>query len=250
MRALVAAKVFLLAAGLAGTASAGEVTVLASTAIKTALTDLAPQFEKVSEHKVAITYGASGRLQPQIEKGAAFDLAILSNAVADALVKAGKLDPATRIVVARSGAGLAVRQSAPKPDIGSVEAFKRTLLNAKSLGYSEVGATGQFLTTMFQKLGIADEMKPKLRLSTPGVPSMASLANGEVDIVLPQMSEVKLYPGVELVGPLPPELQVYTVLPGAVATSAKESAAARALLKFLTSPAAAKVMKANGLEPG
>ncbi len=250
MRAIIAATVILSAAFAAGTANAGEVTVMASTAIKTALTDLAPQFEKASEHKLVITYGASGRLGPQIEKGAPVDLAILSAAATDALVSQGKLDSATRVVVARSGAGLAVRKGAPKPDIGSVEAFKRALLNAKSLGYSEQGSSGQFLMAMFDKLGIADEMKPKLTLARPGVASMTALANGEVDIVLPQMSEVALYPGVELVGPLPAELQVYTVLAAAVATAAKEPTAAKALLRFLTTPASAAVLKAKGLEPG
>jgi molybdate transport system substrate-binding protein len=103
---------------------------------------------------------------------------------------------------------------------------------------------------MFQKLGIAEEIKPKLKLAQPGVPSMTALANGEVDIVLPQMSEVKLYPRVELVGPLPAELQVYTVLPAAVGSAAKEPAGAKALLRFLTAPGALPVLKANGLEPG
>ncbi len=231
-------------------AGAAEVTVLASTAIKTALQALAPEFEKAAGHRLAITYGASGRLKPQIEKGTPFDLAILSAGVTDALLKQGKLDGASRIVLARSGAGLAVRQGAPKPDISTVDGFKRALLAAKSLGYSEAGATGQFMTAMFRKLGIVEEMKPKLKLARPGVPSMKALADGEVDIVLPQMSEVALYPGVELVGPLPAELQVYTVLPAAVGAGAKEAQAAKALLKFLSSPAAAQVYKAKGLEPG
>jgi molybdate transport system substrate-binding protein len=139
-----------LAVFLVGTANASEVKVLASTAIKTALEVLAPQFENAANHKLFIVYGASARLQPEIEKGEAFDLAILSISVTDALIKEGKLVAATRVDIARSGAGVAVRKGTPKPDISTAESFKQVLLNAKSLGYSETGATGQFLMAMFQ----------------------------------------------------------------------------------------------------
>ncbi len=248
--AITAAMVLALAVCTAGTASAAEVKVLASTAIKTVLEELTPQFEKAAKHKLVITYGASARLEPEIEKGAVFDLAILSTAVIDAQVRQGRLVPETRIDVARSGAGLAVRKGAPKPDIGTTEAFKRALLAAKSLGYSKTGMTGQFLMDILQRLGITEEMKPKLKLSRPGQQTMKALADGEVDVVLPQISEALVFPGVDLVGPLPPEIQVYTVIPAAVATSAKEPEAAKELLKFLATPAAIKVLKAKGLEPG
>ena len=234
----------------AGTADAAEVRVLASTAIKTALEALAPQFEMASGHKLVITYGASGRLQPEIEKGLAFDLAILSTSVTDALVKQGRLVAATRIDIARSGAGVAVRTGTPRPDISTPESFKRALLAARTLGYSETGAAGQFLISMFQRLGIAEEMKPKLKLARPNQPSLQALADGEIDIGIPQISEALVFPGVDLVGPLPPELQVYTVLPAAVGTNAQSPDAAKALLKFLAAPAAISVLKAKGLEPG
>jgi molybdate transport system substrate-binding protein len=235
---------------MAGGARAAEVKILASTAIKTALEALAPQFETATSHKLIVTYGASGRLQPEIEKGAAFDLAILSTAVTDALVRQGRLVAATRIDIARSGAGVAVRKGAPRPDVGTVESFKHALLDAKALGYSEAGATGQFLMAMFQRLGITEEMKPKLKLARPDQPSLKALADGETDIGLPQISEALVFPGVELVGPLPPALQVYTVLPAAVGTNARNPDAAKALLAFLATPAAVAVLKAKGLEPG
>jgi molybdate transport system substrate-binding protein len=226
------------------------VKVLASTAIKTALETLAPQFESATHHKLLITYGASARLLPEIEKGAAFDLAILSTAVTDALVKQGRLVGATRVDIARSGAGVAVRKGAPKPDISTTESFKRALLEAKSLGYSETGATGQFLMAMFQRLGITEQMKPKLKLARPNEPSLKALADGEIDIGIPQISEALVFPGVDYVGPLPPDVQVYTVLPAAVATHAASPDAAKALLAFLATPAAIAVLKAKGLEPG
>jgi len=235
---------------LVGTADASEVKVLASTAIKTALEVLAPQFETAANHKLFIVYGASARLQPEIEKGEAFDLAILSTAVTDALIKQGKLVAATRVDIARSGAGVAVRKGAPKPDISTTESFKQALLNAKSLGYSETGASGQFLMAMFQRLGIAEEMGPKLKLARPNQPSLQALADGEIDIGIPQISEALVFPGVDLVGPLPPDVQVYTVLPAAVATNAQNPDAAKALLDFLATPAAISVLRAKGLEPG
>jgi molybdate transport system substrate-binding protein len=247
--ALVAAQVLALAVVASTGAGAAEVKVLASTAIKTALEDLAPQFEKATEHRLRITYGASGRLGPQIQNGEPFDLAIVSTAVADALAKAGKIDSATRINVAKSGAGVAVRKGAPRLDVSTTEGFKRAVIETKSLGYSETGATGQFLMKMFDRLGITEQMKPKLVISSPARPTLVALAEGEVEMTLPQIGEALVAPGIDLLGPLPQEVQTYTVLPAAVSASAKEPEAAKALLKFLTSPAAATAYKARGLEP-
>jgi molybdate transport system substrate-binding protein len=246
------ARMMIAAAALAAAApaNAAEVKVIASTAIKTTLEALAPQFEAASEHKLVITYGASARLLPQIEKGRPFDLTILSASVTDKLVASGKLVAATRIVIARSGAGVAVRQGTPRPDIGTVDAFRRTLLSTKSLGYSQTGAAGQFLIGMFQHLGIAEQMKPKLKLAQGGKPSLQALADGEIDLTIPQISEAISFPGVDLVGPLPPELQVYTVLPAAVAANAANPEGAKALIRFLAAPATISVIKAKGLEPG
>jgi molybdate transport system substrate-binding protein len=227
-----------------------EVEVLASTAIKTALEALAPEFEHATKHKLVITFGASGRLRPEIEAGRAFNLAILSASVVDALVKRGKLVASTRVVIARSGAGIAVRKGVPRTDVSTTETVKRALLGAKSLGYSETGATGQFLMAMFERLGITNEMKPKLILSRPGKTSLQALADGEIDLSIPQISEALAAPGVELLGPLPPELQVYTVLSAAVATMTEDPDGAKALLEFLRTPAAIAVLKAKGLDPG
>ncbi len=231
-------------------ATAADVKVLASTAIKSALEELAPQFEQATGNKLTISYGASARLQPAIEKGTAFDLAILSTAVTDALIKQGKLVAATRVDIARSGAGVAVRKGTPRPDISTVDGVKRALQDAKSIGYSETGAASQFLMGMFERLGIATEVKPKLKLARPNETSLQALANGEIDILIPQISEVAAYPGVDLVGPLPSQLQVYTVLPAAVGAGAANPGAAKALLEFLATPAAITVLKAKGLEPG
>jgi molybdate transport system substrate-binding protein len=238
------------ALGTAATANAAETKLLASTAIRSALQELAPQFEKATGNKLVITYGASLRLQQTIEKGEAFDLAILSTAVVDALAKQGKLVVATRVDVARSGAGVAVRRGSPRPDVSTPEAVKRALLSANSIGYSDTGAASQFLSGMFEKLGIAAEVKPKLKLARPDQPSLVALANGDIDLAIPQISEALETSGVDLAGPLPTSLQTYTVLPAAVGTNAANPADAKALLNFLATPAALSVLRAKGLEPG
>jgi len=246
----IAANVLALAVWNVERAGAAEVRVLASGAIKTVFEELTPQYEKAAKGKLLITYGSSDGIKQEIQKGTPFDLALVSASVMDAQVKQGTVVQGTRVDVARSGAGLAVRKGAPKPDIGTVEAFKRTLLTAKAFGYSKIGMTAQFLPDLLQRLGIAEEMKPKMKLARPGQNEMDALANGEFDMCIPQISEALVSPGVDLVGPLPPEIQVYTVISAAVATGAREPEAAKEFLKFLATPEAIKVIKAKGLEPG
>jgi len=226
-------------------AEAAEVTLLISNALKTVFEELAPRFEKTTGHKLAITYGSTNPLKARIEKGEAFDLTVLGETAIDDLVKQGKLVATTRAVIARSGLGLAIRKGATKPDIGTTETFKRTLLNAKSIGYLEGGLTGTYLKVLFQRLGITDSMKSKHK-SARGAEAVAS---GEVELGVTQMSEILHQTGVELAGPLPPEIQNYTNFLSAVGAGARQADAARALLKYLASPDAARVMKANGLEP-
>jgi molybdate transport system substrate-binding protein len=226
-------------------AEAAEVTLLISNALKTVFEELAPRFEKETGHKLTITYGSTNPLKARIEKGEAFDLTILGEVAIDDLVKQGKLVATTRAVVARSGLGVAIRKGAPKPDIGTTETFKRTLLNAKSIGYLEGGLTGTYLNVLFRRLGIADSMKSKYK-NTRGA---EAVANGEVELGVTQMSEILHQTGAELAGPLPPEIQNYTNFVTAVAAGARQADAARALLKYLASPDAARVMRANGLEP-
>ena len=165
--ALIAGKLFALALFTAGAVDAAEIKVLASNALKTALEELGPQFEKASEHKLSFTFNAAVPLKAEIEKGVAFDVAILSAPITDDLVKQGKLVAATRADIARSGAGLAVKRGAPKPDISTTEAFKRALLDAKSICYVEQGATGIYLKGLFERLGIAEQLKSKTKLLPP-----------------------------------------------------------------------------------
>jgi molybdate transport system substrate-binding protein len=234
----------------AGAAAAAEIKVLVSNALKSSMEELAPQFEKATQNKLAITFGAAAELKTSIEKGAAVDVAILTAEVTDALIKEGKLTAAGRADIARSGAGVAARKGAPKIDIGTTEAFKHALLEAKSIAYVEAGATAPYIKSLFERLGIADQVKPKLKPQPTSNPAAKAVANGEAELGITQISEILPYAGAELVGPIPAEIQLYTVYPAAVAADTKEPDAAKALIKFLAAPAAIAVLKAKGLSPG
>jgi molybdate transport system substrate-binding protein len=234
----------------AGAALAGEIKVLVSNALKTTMEELAPQFEKATQNKLAITFGAAAELRTSIEKGAPIDAAILTAEVTDALIKEGKLTAAGRADIARSGAGVAARKGAPKIDISTTDGFKHALLEAKSIAYVGAGATAPYILSLFDRLGIADQVKPKLKPQPTSNPAAKAVANGEAELGITQISEILPYAGAELVGPIPPEIQLYTIYPAAVAADTKEGDAARALIKFLTAPAAIAVLKSKGLSPG
>jgi molybdate transport system substrate-binding protein len=245
--AAVAALAMMLAANIA--ANAAEITVVSSNALKSVMEQLAPAFEKATEHKLVLVWGAAVPLQAQIEKGAAFDLAILPTGAIDDLVRQGKLVGSTRAALASSGAGVAVRKGAPKPDIATVDAFKAALLNANSVAYVEQGGTGIYLKALLPRLGIADALKDRIKRLPPENPAAFAVANGEAEIGMTQISEILPYAGAELVGPLPKEIQLTTSFAVAVGANARQSEAAQALIRFLTAPAAAPVFKAKGLDP-
>jgi molybdate transport system substrate-binding protein len=247
LAAAAAGFVLLLAAG--APAGAAEIKVICSNALKTTLEQLAPAFEKVTEHKLAISFGATIPLKAGIEKGTMFDVTMLTGDAVDDLIKQGKLAAGTRTALANSGSGVAVRKGAPKPDISTVAAFKDALLNAQSIAFVEQGGTGVYLKTLLQRLGIADAVKSKVKLLPPENPAAKAVSNGEAEIGMTQISEILPYAGAELAGPFPAEVQLTTSFGAAVATNAAQPEAAAALLKFLTGPAAAAVFKAKGLDP-
>jgi molybdate transport system substrate-binding protein len=230
-------------------ASAAEIRVISSNALKTTLEQLGPAFEKATKHKLVFTWGAAIPLKAEIEKGITCDLAVLTTTAIDDLIKQGKLVGATRAALADSGAGVAVRKGTPKPDISTVDAFKRALLNAKSVAYVEQGGTGIYLKALLQRLGIADALKDKIKLLPPENPAALAISNGEAEIGMTQISEILPYGGAELVGPFPMEIQITTSFAAAVGASSQQSEPAKALIKFLTAPAAASVFKAKGLNP-
>ncbi len=245
---LAAAKIgfmILLAQGLA--AEAAEVKVITGVGMSAVMGELGPQFERATGHKLVIWYGNRGEMQRRIETGEAFDLAIMG--ALDELIKRGKITAGTRTAIARVGMGVSTRASAPKPDISSVDAFKRALLDAKSVIYVPESVVGIHLATVFKRLGIAEQMKAKTtrRQGTEGLAQ--AIADGEAELGFALTNELLSFSGVELVGPFPPELQSYNAFVAGVATTAVQPEAAKALIKFLTLPAATAVIKAKGLEP-
>ena len=245
MHALAAAAVALAIALGAAPATAAEITALVSNAFKTSFPDFSPSFEKATEHRLKVVFGSTDPLKVRIEKGEAVDLAILGDGAINDLIKQGKLVAASRVIVARSGLGVAVRKGAPKPDLSTTDAFKRTIVNAKSIGFNERGLTGIYLWSLFDKLGLTAVVKAKFKDG-----SGATMAGtGQTEIGLTQASEIALVPEAELAGRLPAEIQHFTVFPAAISASAREPDAARSLLKFLASPEALKVMREKGLEP-
>lgn len=243
-RAAVAAGLgILLSLGVA--VDAAEIRVLSSNAISPALREVFSGFERATGHKVATQYEGSLVSKRRVEAGEAFDVVIVSFDV-DELGKLGKIAPGTRVVLGYTGVGVAVRKGAPKPDIATTEAFKRTLLNARSVAYGR-GSSGQFFLRLIDRLGIAEEMKPRLKPQPDGN-TVDAVATGDAEMAVSGTVTIKAVPGAELVGELPAELQTYVIFTAALSATAKEAQAGRALLKFLTTPSAAAVFRERGLE--
>lgn len=221
------------------------ITVMASAAFKEAYLELVPQFERATGHKVENLWVPSVQMMSRLKGGETVDLVILSAASLDELIKAGII--ASRTDLARSGVGMAVRAGAAKPDISSGEALKRTVLAAKSVVYS-TGPSGIYLAGLFRQMGIEDQVKPKLK-QVQGEPAGASVARGEAEIGFQQMSELLPVPGIDIVGPLPPDVQRITTFSAGLHARAKEPDATKALVKFMTAPEAASIIRKRGMEP-
>ena len=241
----------LMAAGAPGGAAAAEIKVLTAGAFKQVLLVLVPDFEKQTGHKVVLENDTVGALTKRIEGGEAFDLAVLTPAAVNDLSTRGKFVAGSRTNLGRVGVGVVVKEGAPKPDISSVDAFKKTLLAAKSVAYIDPaagGSSGIYVAGLLDKLGVAADVKPKAKL-IPGGAVAEHIARGEAEIGIHQISEILPVKGITLVGPLPADIQNYTVYAAGLGANGKESEAAKALLKTLSGPAAADVLKSKGMEP-
>ena len=236
-----------LAAFVAPAAGAAEIKVIASNAVREPYHELVPAFEKATGHKVTIDWGGTVDIVKKVGGGEVADIVIIPAARIDDFIAQGKLT--SRIDVARSGVGVAVRAGAPRPDISTADALKQALLAAKSIVLSS-GPSSLYLPTLFEKMGIADALKPKIIQIGPGLPVGETVARGEGEIGFTQMSELMSVTGVDYLGPLPAEVQFITVFAAGIHAAAPAPDAARALLKFLTAPEAAKVLRAHGMEPG
>jgi molybdate transport system substrate-binding protein len=233
----------------AGMADAAEIKVLSSAGTREAYRELVPAFEKASEHKVTTSWAGTADIMKRIQAGETYDLVIMSAQGLEELIRLGKIVAGSRVDIAKSGVGVAVRAGAARPDFGSSEALKRTLLAAKSIGYS-TGPSGVYLIKLFQRMGIADEIKQKVKQVPTGIPVGTIIASGEAEIGFQQVSELIRFPGIDYLGPLPAEIQETTVFAAGLHPAATQTEAAKALVKFLTSPAAVPVIKSTGMEPG
>lgn len=231
---------------------AAEIKVLAGSALDPVMSDLVLKFQQSSGHKVILdSDGAIGAMTSRIRKGEAADVVIVSGPQIDLLEKEGKVIAGSRTDLAKVGVGVFIRKGAPKPDISSVEAFKRTLLAAKSIGYNDPAAGAPvsiYLIGAFERLGIASEMKPKTVVFKQRSERFAPVARGDVEIGFNQISEILIAPGVDLVGPLPAAIQNYTLFSTGIVASSKQVDAAKSFISFIASPDAAAAMKAKGFE--
>jgi molybdate transport system substrate-binding protein len=226
-----------------------ELRVLGTRAIATVLSEIGTQFEQKTGNKLVVISDIGAGHLKRINAGEPFDVFTGTPAQVTGLIENGKLIADTRTNLVRSGIGMEVRAGTPKPDISSVDAFKRTLLGAKSIAYLKEGASGLYLAGLLDRLGIADAIKPKL--TRPDTDIVSELvAKGEVEIGMVVMTQILTTPGVALVGPLPAEVQSYITFVGAVGSNSHAPDAARELIRFLTGPVALPVIKSQGMEPG
>ena len=233
-------------------ASAAEIKVFSTIGVQAALEELTPKFEKETGNKLAITWGTAAILVKKIQAGESADLLVLTKQGLNDLIKDNKVAPGSNADFASSGMAVVVKAGAPKPDISSADAYKQTLLKAKSIAYSNPasgGASGVFFAKSLEKMGIADQMKDKSHFPPPSGNSANLVVSGEAELAIQQEPEVMSVSGVDIVGPPPGDLNNITTYSAGVPPDSKEPNGAKALIKFLQTPEAAAVYKARGLKP-
>lgn len=246
---VVAGVVLLLQSGIT---VAAEIRVLSATGIKTSIEELVPIFEKASGHKLAVTFGGGGAITKDVKGPGDADIVIIPQSNADSLVKSGKAMADAVSPLARTQIGVAVRKGAAKPDISTPEAFKRALLAAKAVAYNqpEGSGSGAHVVKVLEQLGITKEVNAKAVLAQSGGGSTKVLLDGKAELGITQLSSYAGVAGIEIVGPIPRELQLSTVYVAAILTGSKNADAAKALVAFLRGAEAAKTYKSKGMEPG
>ena len=248
MRRIISATVLLtIALAPSGNASVPEIHVWTARAIATVLAEVGPQFERVSGYRLIVSSGLPDEFERRLKAGEPLDVMISGSSPIDQWIKQGRLIPGTRTNIARSGIGVEVRAGARKPDISSVDAFKRALLDAKSMAYLRSGS-GIYVHGLLDRLQIADAVRAKVTRPESDIVSEL-VAKGDVELGLVVITQILTTPGVELVGPLPPEIQSYVTFAAGVSVTSKAPDAATQLIKFLIGPTAIPVMRAQGMEP-
>jgi len=220
-----------------------------SDGLKSVVEEITPQIEQATARKLSIQFNSSKNLREQIEAGDAFDATFLTADVLDDLIQKGKVAAGGRADVSQTGIGVGVRSGAARPDVSTPDALKKTLLAAKSISFNPTGASAAPTYGIFERLGIADAVKPKLVLDKEAGQPQRNVAEGKVDLVISLIPEIKFFPGVDLAGPMPGELQSYVKFAGGIATNARDPEGAKRMIQFLKGKTAAEVMKAKGMEP-
>jgi len=249
MKTLFAAVAMLTTAAIAERAHAADIKVVGSPGFREAYTELLPGFEKATGNKVTTDWGGVTEVAMRVAGGETADIVILPVAQIDDLIARGKLVAGTRVVVAKSGVGIAIKSGAPKPDIHSGDGVRKALLAAKSIAYS-TGPSGAHMADLIKKWGIADQLKGKIVISPADTTVGVVVARGGAEIGFQQVSELVHVRGIDYLGPLPPDIQETTVFAAALHKDARSPDAARALIKFLSAPEAAPVIKKTGMDPG
>lgn len=230
-------------------AEAAEIKVLSTQATEQSYRELIPAFEKQTGNKVTTIFTGTLDADKRLAAGESYDMIIMSAPSILQHIVDGKLISGTGVNLAKSGVAVGVKKGAPKPDIGSVEAVRKMLLNAKSVGYS-TGPSGMIVLRLFERLGVLEQVKPKLKQTPTAIFVGSIIASGEVEVGFQQVSELANFEGVDFVGPLPPEIQEYTTFSSGIMRTAKEPQAAHALVQFLKTPEAEAVFRRHGMEPG
>ena len=248
----------LLLAGVVGVAlcttasQAAELKLLTAGAFKSTVMALLPEYEKASGNKVSVENDTVGALMKRIAGGESFDVVVMTPQAVDRLTAEGKVMSGSRTNLARVGVGVMVKAGAPKPDISTVEAFKKALLDAKSVSFIDPasgGSSGIYVEKLLERLGVADQVKPKEKLKQGGAVA-DYVESGQAELGIHQISEILPHAGVTLVGPLPKEIQNYTAYAAGIAASTQHADAAKALIASLSGPAARALFKSKGMEPG
>ena len=233
-------------------AGAAEIKVFSTTGLKSVLEELIPKFEKANGHKLDVTWSTAALLTKRVQSGEQADALVLIKSNVDTLTKEGKVSPDTEAVFGQAVFAIGVKTGAPKPDISTPEALKQSLLAAKGISYSDPatgGASGVYIAKQIERMGISDQTKGKTRHPPSGGLSGTLLTNGEADIAINSKPELLSVPGVDVVGPLPGDMAFTVVYAAAVQSGAAQADAAKAFIKYLTSPEAQAVFKAKGYDP-
>ena len=227
---------------------ASKISIISSMATRQLLADLVAEFQRTSAQQVAVESVGGVDAARRVQAGEAFDMVVLAANAIGQLTEAGKIVPGSRVDLVRSGVAIAMRSGAARPDVGSEEAVKQAVLKARSLSYS-TGPSGVHLIKLFERWGIADEIKPRIVQAPPGVPVGSLVASGEVELGFQQLSELIHLEGIDMLGPLPPAIQIITTFSAGLSVTSTQAEAVRTLLDFMVSPAARDTMLRNGMDP-